>query len=164
VLVLRKQIALLWWQAPKCRCGAVSQFGLSWREHVTVTPNDSDHVNRSDTLQRFLLIHTSTIANTILHIRTTECMRTRQSPNEIVGDCSDEGGHWYQVLNHFILREVLACRRRQARRSTESGVGRERYWRWWWILLPRVMTYVVFCKLIFGLNWCCAICISRGLI
>jgi len=27
----------------------------------------------------------------------------------IVGDCSDKGGHQYQPLDRFILREVLAC-------------------------------------------------------
>ena len=37
-----------------------------------------------------------TITGTILHIRTTGCMRARQSSNEIVGDCSDKGGHRYQ--------------------------------------------------------------------
>jgi len=36
-------------------------------------------------------------------------MRTRQSPYEIVADCSNDGGYWYQALDHFILREVLAC-------------------------------------------------------
>jgi len=35
---------------------------------VTVTPSDSDYVNRSASLQRFQLIHTSTIASTILRI------------------------------------------------------------------------------------------------
>ena len=47
----------------------------------------------------------------ILRIRTTGCMRTRQSPYEIVGDCSDKGGHRYQPLDRFILPEVLARRR-----------------------------------------------------
>jgi len=58
---------------------------------VTVMPSDSDYVNRSASLQRFRLIHTSTIASTVFRIRTTGCMRTRQSPYAIVGDCSDEG-------------------------------------------------------------------------
>jgi len=82
---------------------------------ITVTPSDPDYVNRNPSLQRFRLIHTSTIrtiASTILRIRTTGCMRTRQSLYEIVGDCSDEGGYRYQTLDRFILREVLACRRR----------------------------------------------------
>ena len=34
-------------------------------------------------------------------------MRPRQSPYEIVGDSSDEGGHRYQPLDRFILREIL---------------------------------------------------------
>ena len=58
---------------------------------VTVMPSDSDYVNRSASLQRFRLIHTSTIESTIFRIRTTGFMRTRQSPYAIVGDCSDEG-------------------------------------------------------------------------
>ena len=37
-------------------------------------------------------------------------MHTRQSPYEIIGDCSDKGGHRYQPLYRFILREVLARR------------------------------------------------------
>jgi len=45
------------------------------------------------------------IASTILRIRTTGCMRTQQSPYEIVGDCSDEGGHQYQAMDRFFLRE-----------------------------------------------------------
>jgi len=45
-----------------------------------------------------------TIANTIFRIRTTGCMRTRQSPYKIVGHFSDKGGHRYQQLHHFILR------------------------------------------------------------
>ena len=51
------------------------------------------------------------MAGPILSIRTTGCMRTRQSPYEIVGDSSDKGGHRYQPLDRFILREVLARRR-----------------------------------------------------
>ena len=52
-----------------------------------------------------------TIAGTILRIRTTGCMHTWQSSYEIVGECSDKGGHRYQPLDHFILRKVLARRR-----------------------------------------------------
>ena len=41
---------------------------------------------------------------------TTGCMHTRQSSHEIVGYYIDKGGHRYQPLHHFILREVLARR------------------------------------------------------
>jgi len=34
-------------------------------------------------------------------VRTPGCMHTRQSPHEIVEDCSDEGGHRCQPLDHF---------------------------------------------------------------
>ena len=54
---------------------------------------------------------------------------------EIVGDCSNNGRHWYQALDRSILQEVLACRHRQARLSTKNGVRRERYWQRWWIWL-----------------------------
>ena len=70
------------------------------------------------------------IASTILRIRTTGCMRTQQSPYKIVGDCSDKGGHWYQPLDCFILREVLA--RKSAR------------------FMSCVMTYVVSYKLLWN--------------
>jgi len=49
--------------------------------------------------------------DTILRIRTTGCMRNRQSSYEIVGDCTDKGGDRYQPLPRFILQEVLARRR-----------------------------------------------------
>jgi len=49
--------------------------------------------------------------STILRIRATRCMRTQQSPYEIVGECSNKVGHRYQALDRFILRVVLACRR-----------------------------------------------------
>ena len=42
---------------------------------------------------------------------TTGCMHTRQSSHEIVGYYIDKGGHRYQPLHCFILREVLARRR-----------------------------------------------------
>jgi hypothetical protein len=38
---------------------------------VTVTPSDLNYANRSNSLQRFGSIHTSTIASMILRIRTT---------------------------------------------------------------------------------------------
>jgi len=50
------------------------------------------------------------IAVADLRIRTTGCIRTRQSPCEIVGDYNDKGGHQYQPLDRLILREVLARR------------------------------------------------------
>jgi len=68
-----------------------------------------------------------TIAGTILLIRTTGCMRTRESSYEIVGDYSDRGGPRYQPLHRFILQEVLARRRV--------------------MFMLRVMTYVVSYKL-----------------
>ena len=57
-------------------------------------------------------------------IRTTGCTRTQQSVYEIIGDCSDNGGHQYKIvedcsdngghrqqpLYRFVLRVVLACR------------------------------------------------------
>jgi len=51
---------------------------------VTVTPSDSDYVNRSASLELNILHITSTIASTILCIRTTGCMRSRQSPYEML--------------------------------------------------------------------------------
>ena len=66
---------------------------------VTVPPSDSDYVNRSASLQQFRLIHR----------RRAHRLR------------SDDGGHQYQALDRFILREVLACRRRRARLSTKLG-------------------------------------------
>jgi len=110
---------------------------------VTVPPSDSDYVNGSASLQQFRFIH------------TRRAQRSR----------SDEGGHQYQALHRFILREVLACRRRRARLNTKHEVGRERFaplrrrreetaWKWRWIktslvvvmFLLRVMTCVVFYK------------------
>jgi len=56
-------------------------------------------------------------------IRTTGCTRTRQSAYEIIGDCSDKGGHQYEIVedcsdnsghwnqDRFFLQEVLARRR-----------------------------------------------------
>jgi len=58
-------------------------------------------------------------------------MRIRQSSYEIDGDCSDKGGHRYQPLHRFILREVLTRRRV--------------------MFMLRVMTYVVSYKLFW--NW-----------
>ena len=52
-----------------------------------------------------------TIVRTILRIRTMGCMRIRQSPYEIAGDCSDKGDHRHQPLDHFVLWGVLARRR-----------------------------------------------------
>jgi len=80
---------------------------------VTVPPSDSDYVNRSISLLQFRLIHPCT------------ARRLR----------SDEGGDQVssQSLDRFIVREVMACRRRRARLSTKHEVGRERYWQWWWI-------------------------------
>ena len=72
-----------------------------------------------------------TIAGTILRIRTTGCMHTWQSSYEIVGECSDKGGHRYQPLDRFILQEVLARRRV--------------------MFMLRVMTYVVSYKMFW--NW-----------
>jgi len=77
---------------------------------VTVPPSDSEHVNRSASLQQFWLIHQH------------RARRLR----------SDEGGHQYQALYRFILWEALACRCRRVRLSTTNEVGRERYWRRWW--------------------------------
>jgi len=37
-------------------------------------------------------------------------MSTRQSSYEIVGDCSDKGGHRFQPLDRFVLHKVLARR------------------------------------------------------
>ena len=60
-------------------------------------------------------------------VGTTGCMHTRQSSYEIVGYYIDKGGHKYQPLHRFILREVLARRRV--------------------MFMLRVMTYVVSYKL-----------------
>jgi len=59
------------------------------------------------------------------------CRRcTLQSPYEIIGDGCNEGGHRYQPLDCFILRELFAGQRRQSRLWTRSPVGRYS-WRWW---------------------------------
>jgi len=106
---------------------------------VTVTPNDSNCVNRSASLQRFRFIRTSTIASTILCIRTTGCMRTRQSPYKIVGDCSNEGGSLL-CQGPRRWREETAWKRRRVKTSLVVVM-----------FLLRVMTCVVFYKLFW--NW-----------
>ena len=56
------------------------------------------------------------------------CMRTLQSPYEIIGDDSNEDGHRYQPLDRFILRELLAGQRRQSRMWTRSPAGRDSHY------------------------------------
>jgi len=70
---------------------------------VTVPPIDLDYVNRSASLQQFRLIYQ----------RRARRLRSNQD------------GQQYQALDRFILREVLACRRRQVRLNTKHAVGRE---------------------------------------
>jgi len=80
---------------------------------VTVTPSDSDSVNRSTSIQRFRLIHTTPSRRSRVQFFafcTMGCMCTWLSSYEIVEDCSDKGGRNYQPLHHFILQEVLACK------------------------------------------------------
>ena len=38
-------------------------------------------------------------------------MRTRQSPYEIVGDCSDKGVHRHQPLDRFVLQQIIVLLR-----------------------------------------------------
>ena len=66
--------------------------------------------------------------------RCRRCMRTLQSPYEIVGDGSKEGGHRYQPLDRFILRELLAGQRRQSRLWTRSPAGRDSHYLRAWCL------------------------------
>jgi len=84
-----------------CLLSAGHGHGHAW--------SDSDYLNRSASLQRFRLEFTRFRADD--RIRTTGCVRIRQSPYGIVGDCSDKGGHQYQWLDRFILWEVLARKR-----------------------------------------------------
>jgi len=53
------------------------------------------------------------------------CMRTWQSPYEIIGDDRNEGGHRYQPLDRFILRQLLPDQRRQSGLWTRSPAGRD---------------------------------------
>jgi len=53
------------------------------------------------------------------------CMRTWQSPYEIIGDGSDEDSHRY---HRFILRELLARQRRRTRLWTSSRAGWETHY------------------------------------
>jgi len=62
------------------------------------------------------------------------CMRTLQSPYEIIGDDSNEDGHRYQPLDRFILRELLAGQRRQSRMWTRSPAGRDSHYLRAWCL------------------------------
>jgi len=96
-----------------------------------VTPSDLDYVNIGTSIHFIWQDSQATIAGSILQIRITRCMRTQQSSHEIVEDCSDKGGHRYQPLDRFNLREVLSRRRV--------------------MLMLRVMTYVFFYKLFW--NW-----------
>jgi len=71
-------------------------------------------------------------------------MRTWQSPYEIIGDgCDrDAGGHLYQPLDCFILRELLARLRLRPRLWTRSrGGSQSHYLRAWCLhLRPRLWT------------------------
>jgi len=42
------------------------------------------------------------------HVFHPSCMRTWQSQYDIIGDYSDEGGYRYQLMDRFILQELLA--------------------------------------------------------
>jgi len=106
---------------------------------VTVTPSDLDYVNRSASLQQFWLMHTSTVASTIFRIRTTGYMHTRQSPYEIVEDCSDEGASLL-CQGPRRRREETAWKRRRIKKSLVVVM-----------FLVRVMTCIVFYQLFW--NW-----------
>ena len=117
---------------------------------VTDTLSDLDYVNRIDSRQRFRLIHTNTIASTILRIRTTGCMRIKQSPDKIVAHCSDEGG--------------LLLRQGPRRRREETA------WKWRRIktslvvvvFVLRVMTCIIFYIKCFGIELVlCDFCLTR---
>jgi len=58
-----------------------------------VMPRDSNYVNRRASIKRVRLKSTEADDYDSFH---SECMRTRQSPYEIIADGSDEGGnsHW----------------------------------------------------------------------
>ena len=60
------------------------------------------------------------------------CMRTLQSPYEIIGDGNNEDGGRYQPLDCFVLRELLVGQRLQSRPRTRSPAGLDS--RRWWIL------------------------------
>jgi len=134
---------------------------------VRVTPNDSDFVSRSACLQQFRLIHTSTIASTILRISTTGCMRARQSPYEIFGAC----GIWcVEEVGNYHGQEGQKCGFDSSRNKYIFGSGsllcqgpRRRHKETAWkrrqiktslvvvMYLLRVITYVIFYKLFW--NW-----------
>jgi len=88
-------------------------------------------------------MHTSTIAGTILHIRTTGCVRTRQLPYEIAGDCSDEGGHRYRIVT------VLGAQEEARRNGVETATNKDQSSSCdvSVTFLLRMMTYVVFYKM-----------------
>jgi len=70
-----------------------------------------------------------TVAGTILRVRTTGCMRTRQSSYEFVRDCSDKDDNRYQPLQRFILQEILARRRAMFMlRVMTHVVSYKRFW------------------------------------
>jgi len=72
-----------------------------------------------------------TVAGTILRVRTTGCMRTRQSSYEIVRDCSDKDDNRYQPLQRLILQEILARRRAMFMlRVMTHVVSYKRFWNW----------------------------------
>ena len=85
-----------------------------------------------------------TIAGTILRIRTTGCMRTQQLSYDIVGYCSDKGGHRFQPLHRFILREVLARKRVMFMlRVMTYDVSWKLLWKWIGVVQFRVVSHGV---------------------
>jgi len=63
-----------------------------------------------------------------------QVMRTWQSSYKIIGGSCDAGGHWYQPLDRFILRELLARLRWRARLWTRSRGGRQNHYLQAWCL------------------------------
>ena len=85
---------------------------------VTVTPSDLNYVNSSTSLKRVLSKSTEVYENDSLH---SDCMRTRQSPNKIVADGSDEGGTSCWIVLFCERYWLAGVGRRGCRQRVASG-------------------------------------------
>ena len=104
----------------KKKCGS-----FLWNSTVTVTPTDSNYVNRSASLKRVRLKSTEADEYEPLH---SECMRTRQPPYKIVTVGNDELYH-EGVASHWI---VLFCKRKRRKIETSLVIV---------IIMLHVLTY-----------------------
>ena len=93
----------------------------NWNSHfqnfekidLIILPNRSNRSNRKNSLNRldrFIGQRINTCNCRGVEANCRRYMRTWHSPYEIIGDGNNEGGHRYQPLDRFILRE-LWCER-----------------------------------------------------